>query len=96
MIFPGGGPVGVAVALALFMLTAALFLAFIRLARGPSMPDRVVALDLITSIAVGIIAIDVIVANQPAFLDAASVVALITFLGTVAYARYLERRGHDE
>jgi multicomponent Na+:H+ antiporter subunit F len=35
-------------------------------------------------------------ADQPVFLDAAIVLALVAFLGTVAFARYLERRAHDE
>ncbi len=78
------------------MLTAALFLAFIRLARGPSLPDRVVALDLITVITVGFIAAYAIDVGQRVFLDAAIVVALIAFLGTVAFARYVERgERHD-
>ena len=78
------------------MLSAALFLAFVRLARGPSLPDRVVALDLTAVIAVGIIAAYAIDVGQRAFLDAALVVALIGFLGTVAFARYVERRARDE
>ncbi|MGH2585973.1 MAG: monovalent cation/H+ antiporter complex subunit F [Dehalococcoidia bacterium] len=73
------------------MLTLALFLAFIRLARGPSLPDRVVALDLITVITVGFIAAYAIDVDQRVFLDAAIVVALIAFLGTVAFAQYVER-----
>ncbi len=83
-------------ALALAMLSVALFLAFTRLVRGPSLPDRVIALDLIAILAVGFIAVYDIAVDQPAFLDAATVLALLAFLGTVAYARYLERRGHDE
>ena len=78
------------------MLTAALFLAFVRLARGPSLPDRVVALDLIAVIVVGIIAAYAIDVDQRVFLDAALVVALIGFLGTTAFARYVERRARDE
>jgi multicomponent Na+:H+ antiporter subunit F len=78
------------------MLTVALFFAFIRLARGPSLPDRVVALDLITVITVGFIAAYAIDVGQRVFLDAAIVVALIAFLGTVAFARYVERgERHD-
>jgi multicomponent Na+:H+ antiporter subunit F len=73
------------------MLSTALFLAFARLARGPSLPDRVVALDLITVITVGFIATYAIDVGQRVFLDAAIVVALIAFLGTVAFARYVER-----
>ncbi len=78
------------------MLTAALVLSFARLMRGPSLPDRVVALDLIAVIAVGMITVYAIDLDQRVFLDAAIVVALITFLGTVAFARYLERRARDE
>lgn len=78
------------------MLTAALALAFLRLVRGPSLPDRVVALDLIAVIAVGMIVVYAIDLNQQAFLDAGVVVALIAFLGTVAFAQYVERRAQDE
>jgi multicomponent Na+:H+ antiporter subunit F len=78
------------------LLIVAMFLAFIRLVRGPSLPDRVVALDLITIVAAAILAVDTIATGHAVFLDAAIVLALIAFLGTVAFARYLERRGHDE
>jgi multicomponent Na+:H+ antiporter subunit F len=78
------------------MLTLSLFLAFIRLVRGPSLPDRVVALDLIAVIAVGMITVYAIDLEQRVFLDAAIVVALIAFLGTVAFAQYVERRARDE
>jgi multicomponent Na+:H+ antiporter subunit F len=78
------------------LLALALFLAFFRLALGPSLPDRVVALDLITVIMVGFIAVFAIDSDQRVFLDAAIVVALIAFLGTVAFARYVERRERDE
>lgn len=73
------------------MLIIALFLAFIRLVRGPSLPDRVVALDMIAVLCVGIIAAYDIITNEPAFLDTAIVLALIAFLGTVAFAFYIER-----
>ncbi len=78
------------------MLTIAFFLAFYRLLRGPTLPDRVVALDLIAAITVGFIAVYAIDTDQRVFLDAAIVVALITFLGTVAFAQYLERRARSE
>lgn len=78
------------------MLILALFLVFTRLVRGPSLPDRVVALDLTAILTAGIICVYAIDTNQPVFLDAAIVLALITFLGTIAFARYLERRAHGE
>lgn len=82
--------------LAFGVLVLAMFLSFIRLVRGPSLPDRVVALDLITIQIAAFLAVDTIATGQTVFLDAAIVLALISFLGTVAFARYLERRGHDE
>jgi multicomponent Na+:H+ antiporter subunit F len=78
------------------VIVLAMFLALIRLVRGPSLPDRVVALDLITIQIAAMLAVDTIATGQAVFLDAAIVLALISFLGTVAFARYLEKRGHDE
>ena len=74
------------------ILSFAIVLAFLRLLWGPSLPDRVIALDLLTTLAVGIIGIFAVATNQPAFLDITLILALITFLGTVAFAYYIERR----
>jgi len=76
----------------LVLISIGLIAAFIRLLRGPSLPDRVVALDLISVMAIGFIVVYAVRFNQPNFLDVAIVLALITFLGTVAFAYYLERR----
>ena len=89
MIFPSF--VSVAGSITLALLAGALFISFYRLARGPSLPDRVVALDTIGTISVGFIAAYSIMTNHPVFLDVAIVLALIAFLGTVAFARYLEK-----
>lgn len=77
--------------LAFGLLTAAFFLAFIRLVRGPSLPDRVVALDLMATLAVGYMAVYAVDTGQAMFLDVAVVLALIAFLGTVAFARFIEK-----
>jgi multicomponent Na+:H+ antiporter subunit F len=73
------------------ILVLAMFLAFIRLVRGPSLPARVVALDMMASLAVGIIAVYSVATRQPIFLDVAIALALIGFLGTVAFAYYIEK-----
>lgn len=78
--------------IALAMLSVALLLAFVRLVRGPSLPDRVVALDLISILAAGVTAVYAIATEQAVFLDVAIILALITFLGTVAFARYIEKQ----
>ncbi len=75
------------------MLTIAVILAFFRLARGPSLPDRAVALDLIATIVIGLIGAYAVNANEPLFLDLAVVLALIAFLATVAFARFIEKGG---
>lgn len=86
----------VAVELAIAMIGLAFLLAFVRLVRGPTLPDRVVALDLMGVLTVGMIAAYDVATDQPVLLDPATVVALVGFLGTVAFARYLERRARNE
>lgn len=73
------------------LLSAAMLLAFVRLVEGPSLPARVVALDLMASIAVGFIATYAVATDQPLFFDVAIVLALIAFLGTVAFAHFIEK-----
>lgn len=85
------GAFPIVASIAMFMLSLAMILAFIRLVIGPTLPDRVVALDLIAILAVGIIADYDIATNDTVFLDVAVVLALIAFLSTVAFARYVER-----
>lgn len=78
--------------LAFPLMTTSVILAFVRLVRGPTLPDRVVALDLIATLMIGIVAIYTIAIGEPVFLDLALVLALLSFLGTIAFARYIERR----
>ena len=74
------------------LLAFAALLGFFRLLRGPSLPDRVVAFDLLATVGVGISAVYAMAHDQPVFLDVAVVIALISFVGTVAFARYIEER----
>jgi multicomponent Na+:H+ antiporter subunit F len=77
------------------LLVAAFFLTFFRLVRGPRLTDRVVALDLLALLAVAVIAVYDVAVEQPVLLDIAMVLALVAFLGTVAFAHYLGRRAGD-
>lgn len=74
------------------VLSMSVVISFIRLVRGPSLPDRVLALDLISTLCIGIIVTYAIATDQSEFLDVVIVMALISFLGTVAFAYYIERR----
>lgn len=76
---------------ALGLIVIAVLLGFVRLVKGPSMPDRVVALDMMTVVIVAFCGLASIRYNEPAFLDVALVLALVGFLATVALARFAER-----
>ena len=84
---------GIPFLVALTMLAFAAGLTFIRLATGPTLPDRVIAIDLIGVLMVCLLVLMAGITGQEYFLDVAMVVALISFVGTVAYARYIEREG---
>ena len=79
------------VELALLALAVALLLTFVRLVRGPSLMDRVVALELMASLVAGIVAVFAIGTDDPALIDVAIALALVAFMGAVAFARYAER-----
>lgn len=71
------------------ILAGGLVLALARLARGPSLADRVVALDLISTITVAAAGVYSIGYGQTVFLDVAIVLALIAFVGTVGFAVWM-------
>ncbi|WP_114964409.1 monovalent cation/H+ antiporter complex subunit F [Alkalilacustris brevis] len=80
------------VRLGFLMVAAALGIAFIRLAKGPSLADRVVALDMMNVTIIAFCGLYALLVDDPSFLDVAIVLALVGFLATVALARYAERR----
>jgi multicomponent Na+:H+ antiporter subunit F len=70
---------------------AAMVLAFVRMLLGPTAADRVVALDVMTIISISLIALIALVLGRVIYIDIALVYGLISFVGVVAIARYLER-----
>ncbi|ADI15779.1 monovalent cation/H+ antiporter complex subunit F [Truepera radiovictrix] len=83
----------VVVLLAFAALLVSLTLSFVRVIRGPTLPDRVAALELVNVLTVSFIALYTVWSGQVAFIDAAAALALIAFVSTVAFARYAERGG---
>lgn len=77
------------------ILAVSLVLVFIRLFRGPQIVDRVVALDLLITAGLGVIAAYSISIREYIFLDVALILALIGFLGTIAFSFYLEKKGRE-
>ena len=74
------------------MLSVSALLVFFRILKGPSFVDRVIALDLLITIGIAIITTYSIISGNSTFLDVAMILALIAFLGTVAFAYYLEKK----
>ncbi|RUO23946.1 pH regulation protein F [Aliidiomarina minuta] len=75
------------------LLSIALIFTFIRLLLGPTLPDRVVALELLPSAIVVMIGTYAIYTDIASFIDVAVVVALMAFLAAIGFARFLERGG---
>ncbi|MEM6355995.1 MAG: monovalent cation/H+ antiporter complex subunit F [Pseudomonadota bacterium] len=72
------------------LLTAAL--TFLRLVLGPTVADRVVAVDMLSVLTVGFAGLRAVAADEVAYLDIALVLAIAGFLGTLALARFIMRR----
>ncbi|MEK5330431.1 MULTISPECIES: Na(+)/H(+) antiporter subunit F1 [unclassified Lysinibacillus] len=77
------------VALALFSVSIALSL--YRVIKGPSMPDRAIALDTIGINLLSAIAIVSIVLKTKAYLEAILILGILAFIGTIAFTKYIER-----
>lgn len=77
------------------MLAAALLLALFRLLRGPDTVDRVAALDLIAGTILSLALFRAIVQGDVNFMNIGLAIAVIVFIGTIAIARYLEKKALD-
>ncbi|WP_174615734.1 Na(+)/H(+) antiporter subunit F1 [Virgibacillus ihumii] len=76
-------------ALVLFGLASAITL--VRIIIGPSLPDRIIALDMIGVILVSVVAVISVLLNTKAFLEVILILAILAFISTIAFARYIER-----
>ena len=70
-------------------LLIAFFISLYRLVKGPTINDRIVALDLIASITMGIILVYSISDDIPIYFDVAIVISLVSFISTVGISTYL-------
>lgn len=77
--------------IAAVIMLISLVLAMIRLLLGPTAADRTVALDAMTIIALSLISWIAFMSGRVIYLDVALVYGLISFVGVVAIARYIER-----
>ncbi|CDN91484.1 cation:proton antiporter [Agrobacterium tumefaciens] len=87
--------VSFATILASVVLSVAFLLTVYRVVAGPTLPDRIVALDMLVGIAIGFIAVIAIRTGFNLYVDIAIALGLVGFLATVAFARFVLSRGPD-
>lgn len=77
--------------LAMFLLTVSLLLTLYRIIKGPTIHDRILALDSIGYIVIGIVAVLSIQLDSHAYLETILLIGILAFLSTIALSRYMER-----
>jgi multicomponent Na+:H+ antiporter subunit F len=85
-----------ATTVALLLLIVAILLSVARLVRGPTLSDRILALDTMNTLGIGLIAVFAIRTGVGLYLDIAIALGLVGFLSTAALARYLLQRAGRE
>jgi multicomponent Na+:H+ antiporter subunit F len=77
--------------LAALLAAVAFLMALVRFVKGPTPADRVIAFDVLTIVSITGIVLAALAADRVIYLDVALVYALLSFLGVIVVARYLER-----
>jgi len=84
------------VSLALGILSLSFLVTIYRIVKGPTLPDRILGLDMLVAIAIGFIAVIGIKTGYTLYVDVAIALGLVGFLATVAFARFVLSRGKTE
>lgn len=77
--------------ISMFLLSVSIVMTMYRVIRGPSIPDRVLAMDSIGYIIVGIVAVLSIKLDTQAYLEMILLIGILAFLSTIALSRFIER-----
>lgn len=85
----GAGFLGIAVQIAFAVLSLSFLLTVLRVLKGPTLPDRILALDMLVGVGIGFIAVTGIVSGVTFNVDIAIALGLVGFLATVAFARFV-------
>ncbi len=88
--------VSAATMVALGILGLAFLLTVYRVVVGPTLPDRVLALDMLVAVAIGFIAVIAIKTGFTLYIDIAISLGLVGFLATVAFARFILTHGTSD
>lgn len=74
-----------------FIVCLGLILCIIRMIKGPTTADRAIAMDTATTVSVGLLVLLGFIFDRYVYLDVALVYSIISFVGLIAIARYLEK-----
>ncbi|SIR16644.1 multicomponent Na+:H+ antiporter subunit F [Rhizobium sp. RU20A] len=85
--------IDMATSAALVILSIALLLTVVRIVRGPTLADRVLGLDMLVAVAIGMIAVIALRSGFTLYIDIAIALGLVGFLATIAFARFILARG---
>ncbi|RHW37997.1 Na(+)/H(+) antiporter subunit F1 [Neobacillus notoginsengisoli] len=77
--------------ISLFFLALSILVTFYRLIKGPSIPDRIQALDTIGITSIAAVAVSSVILRTHAFFEVILLIGILSFIGTLAFARFLER-----
>ena len=83
-------------AIAFVLLLVCAFFCLYRLQQGPTAPDRTVAIDILGTLIVGFCAFYTLHTGKVFYLNVAIAWALLSFVGTIALAKYLEGKAFDD
>ena len=73
-----------------------MFMCLYRIARGPTLADRIMGIDFLTMILIGYCTLLAYYTNRPFLLDISIVLAIFNFIGTVVFSKYLENKKLDK
>ncbi|WP_026700378.1 Na(+)/H(+) antiporter subunit F1 [Salibacterium aidingense] len=73
------------------LLSLAILISLFRVAKGPSMPDRVIALDMIGINLISLVAVISLIQETTAFLEVILLLGILAFIGTVAFSKFIEK-----
>ncbi|TCI69645.1 MULTISPECIES: Na(+)/H(+) antiporter subunit F1 [unclassified Exiguobacterium] len=77
--------------ISLILMSFALVISFARIIKGPSLPDRIVALDSIGITLIGMIGILMILQKTIAYAEVILMIGILAFVGTIALSKFIER-----
>jgi multicomponent Na+:H+ antiporter subunit F len=88
--------VAIGAEITLYILILSFLLGLIRLVKGPALADRVVTLDLLAFIAIGIVLLIMVITGKKEYMDIVIVGSLIVFIATVTISKYLTKGGEND